>query len=104
MIGTVVGGMNVYRISGSLVRAGPGELLRQSGRGARRHSEDEGYSYRMIYPKPSLLQSIVEQSTAGSAAPHFRVPVTPDPVLARRFLAAHEGCSMVLNPLASTKR
>ncbi len=101
VIGTVVGGMNVYRISGSLVRAGPGELcFVNPGEVHDAIPEDEGYSYRMIYPKPSLLQSIVEQSTGRrSAAPHFRVPVTPDPVLARRFLAAHEGLQHGAEPL-----
>jgi AraC-like DNA-binding protein len=93
VIGTVVGGQNVYRISGTLVRAGAGDLcFVNSGEVHDAIPEDNGYSYRMIYPKPSLLQSIVEGQTGRRAsAPFFRTPVMPDPELAQRYMRAHEG-------------
>ena len=73
VIGAVVGGVNVYRISGALLRAGPGELcFVHPGEVHDAVPEGDGYSYRMIYPKPSLLQNIVEMATGRRA----NVPTT----------------------------
>ncbi len=100
VIGTVVGGMNVYRISGSLVRAGPGELcFVNPGEVHDAIPEDEGYSYRMIYPKPSLLQSIVSSRRAG-ARPRltFVCQSHPIPCWPAASSRRTKGCSMVRTP------
>jgi hypothetical protein len=101
VIGAVVGGVNVYRISGSLVRAGPGELcFVNPGEVHDAVPEGDGYSYRMIYPKPSLLQTIVEMATGRRAvAPQFNGPVIRDELLATRYLRAHRALEMGAEPL-----
>jgi len=101
VIGAVVGGMNVYRISGSMVRAGPGELcFVNPGEVHDAVPEGDGYSYRMIYPKPSLLQTIVEMATGRrAAAPQFNGPVIRDELLAARYLRAHEALESGAEPL-----
>jgi len=103
VIGTVLTGVNVYTISGSLVRAGPGELcFVNPGEVHDAVPEHDGYGYRMIYPKPSLLQSLIEQATGRRAsAPWFRNPVVPDPELARRYVQAHLGLEGPVEPLAA---
>lgn len=92
VIGAVVSGENVYNISGTMVRAGPGELcFVNPGEVHDATPEGNGYSYRMIYPKASLLQSIIEMATGRrAAAPQFNGPVIKDELLAARFLRAHE--------------
>ena len=101
VIGAVVGGVNVYRISGSMVRAGPGELcFVNPGEVHDAAPEGDGYSYRMIYPKPSLLQNIVEMATGRrAAAPQFNGPVIRDKLLAARYLRAHEALESGAEPL-----
>ena len=101
VIGAVVGGVNVYRISGSLLRAGPGELcFVHPGEVHDAVPEGDGYSYRMIYPKPSLLQNIVEMATGRRAnAPQFNGPVIRDELLAARYLRAHEALEAGAEPL-----
>lgn len=92
VIGTVVSGVNVYNLSGSIVRAGPEQLcFVNPGEVHDAVPRGDGYSYRMIYPKASLLKMIVEQATGRrAAAPYFRSPVIGDPVLAARYLRAHQ--------------
>ncbi len=101
VIGAVVGGMNVYRISGAMVRAGPGELcFVNPGEVHDAVPEGDGYSYRMIYPKPSLLQTIVEIATGRrAAAPQFNGPVIRDELLSARYLRAHEALESGAEPL-----
>ena len=75
VIGAVVGGMNVYRISGSMVRAGPGELcFVNPGEVHDAVPEGDGYSYRMIYPKPSLFRPSWKWQLAGARGPAIQWP------------------------------
>ena len=54
----------------------------------------------MIYPKPSLLQNIVEMATGRRAnAPQFNGPVIRDEQLAARYLRAHEALEAGAEPL-----
>ena len=91
VIGTVVSGKNVYNISGVKVSAVPGELcFVNPGEVHDAVPEDGGYCYRMIYPRVSLIKSIIEQATGKPAGtPQFNGPVIKDEVLAARFLRAH---------------
>lgn len=101
VIGAMVAGVNVYSISGSPVRAGPGQLCFVNlGEVHDATPEGNGYSYRMIYPKASLLQTIVEMATGRrAAAPQFNGPVIQDEMLAARFLRAHEALETGAEPL-----
>jgi AraC-like DNA-binding protein len=102
VIGTVVAGLNVYNQSGSLVRAGPGQLcFINPGEVHDANPQNGGFSYRMIYPKASLLQDIVEVATGKrAAAPHFNGPVIDDAELAHRFIRAHEALQNEGEPMA----
>ena len=100
VIGTVEAGVNVYNISGVKVRAVPGQLCFVNPGEVHDAAPEVGYRYRMIYPKASLLQTIVEMATGRrAAAPQFNGPVIQDEVLAGRFLRAHEALETGAEPL-----
>jgi AraC-like DNA-binding protein len=103
VIGTVLSGKNVYNISGTKVTAMPGELcFVNPGEVHDAAPEDGGYSYRMIYPRVSLLKAIIEQATGKpSGTPQFNGPVIRDEVLARRYLRAHAALETGVEPLGA---
>ena len=91
VIGTVLSGKNVYNISGTKVVAVPGQLcFVNPGEVHDAVPQDGGYTYRMIYPRVSLIKAIIEQATGKpSGTPQFNGPVIQDERLAQRFLRAH---------------
>ena len=91
VIGTVLSGKNVYNISGTKVTALSGQLcFVNPGEVHDAVPQDGGYTYRMIYPRVSLIKAIIEQATGKpSGTPQFNGPVIQDERLAQRFLRAH---------------
>ena len=102
VVGAIVSGLHVYNIEGSLVRAGVGDLcFINPGEVHDTVLQKGGYSYRVIYPRTSLLQTIIEMATGRQAcAPQFNGPVIRDEALATRFLRAHEALESGAEPLA----
>ena len=102
VIGTVEAGVNVYNISGVKVRAVPGQLCFVNPGEVHDAAPEVGYRYRMIYPRVSLMKSIIEQATVKPAGtPQFNGPVIQDEVLAARFLRAHEALEAGVEGLAA---
>ncbi|MDP1702165.1 MAG: AraC family transcriptional regulator [Aestuariivirga sp.] len=103
VVGAVVSGLHVYNIEGSLVRAGVGDLcFINPGEVHDTVLQKGGYSYRVIYPRASLLQTVIEMATGRQAcAPQFNGPVIRDQSLATRFLQAHEALENGAEPLAA---
>ncbi len=91
VIGTVLSGKNVYNISGTKVTALPGQLcFVNPGEVHDAVPQDGGYTYRMIYPRVSLIKAIIEQATGKPAGtPQFHGRVVQDAELAARYLRAH---------------
>ena len=102
VIGTVEAGVNVYNISGVKVRAVPGQLCFVNPGEVHDAVPEVGYRYRMIYPRVSLMKSIIEQATGKPAGtPQFNGPVIQDEVLAARFLRAHGALEAGVEGLAA---
>ncbi len=91
-IGTVLSGQHVYNHIGIRLRSSRGHFCfinPDEVHDGMPH--DGGYSYRMIYPKASLLIRLMEEASGKRAAqPYFREPAVHDPELAVRFIQAHE--------------
>ena len=61
-----------------------------------------GYSYRMMYPRESLLKKIASEAMGRPVdAPRFAPPVVTDPMLAREFVAVHSMMEEGAEPLAA---
>jgi AraC-like DNA-binding protein/mannose-6-phosphate isomerase-like protein (cupin superfamily) len=103
VIGTVLSGRNVYNISGTKVTAGPGQLcFVNPGEVHDAVPQDGGYTYRMIYPRVSLIKAIIEQATGKPAGtPQFNGPVIQDERLAQRFLRAHSALETGVDALGA---
>ncbi|WP_128381482.1 helix-turn-helix domain-containing protein [Streptomyces cavernae] len=78
--------------AGSIVVIDPGEA--HTGRPA----EPNGYAYRALYPKASLLS----EGTLG--LPHFREPLIDDPELAGALRRTHAELSGLHDPLEAESR
>ncbi len=91
-IGTVLSGQHVYSHLGVRLRSSRGHFCFINPDEVHDGMPHEGgYSYRMIYPKASLLIRLMEEASGKRAVPpYFREPVVSDPALALRFIAAHE--------------
>ncbi|WP_158501552.1 AraC family transcriptional regulator [Vitiosangium sp. GDMCC 1.1324] len=77
-------GQMQHAAAGSVVVVNPGDVhTGQSG-------EEEGFSYRMLYPDAKLLADVAtELSGRIQGVPDFRSPVIEDPEIATRIRALH---------------
>lgn len=91
VIGATVAGRHRYWHQGSLVTLGPGQCaFINPGEVHDGAPDEQGYSYRMMYPQPELLQSVLFDATgAEQAAPRFVAPTVHDTELATEFIAVH---------------
>ena len=101
VIGTITNGVHRYNHMGNLVRSGRGNMcFINPGEVHDGAPYDGGYSYRMLYPQPSLLAGIMSE-TAGRkiGAPKFAVPSVRDEELAEQFIAVHAALEEGRDPL-----
>ncbi len=91
-IGTVLSGQHVYSHLGIRLRSSRGHFCFINPDEVHDGMPHEGgYTYRMVYPKVSLLIRLMEETTGKRAvAPHFGEPVVHDPELTAHFIHAHE--------------
>jgi AraC-like DNA-binding protein len=92
VIGAIVSGIHRYSHCGSLIRSGPGHLCFINPGEVHDGAPDrDGYSYRMIYPQPSLLEAILRETTGRTEGPpRFHAPSVKDEELAQGFIALHK--------------
>ncbi|MBJ6764631.1 AraC family transcriptional regulator [Myxococcaceae bacterium JPH2] len=73
-----------YAPTGSIVLVNPGEI--HTGQGA----EEDGWSYRMLYPEPRLLEDAARALTGTArGVPFFESPVVDDPEVAALIRGLH---------------
>ena len=91
VIGVTLRGIHSYMHKGVRVRCKAGTICFINPDEVHDGSPDsDGYSYRMTYPSPDFLASILRQETGRSVGtPFFRAPGVHDPALAEIFCAAH---------------
>ena len=103
-IGVCVGGSEVIGYRGGHIRPGPGSIVvlapGEMHTGGPRNATD-GYAYRALYPKTSLL---TDGTTLGGSLPHFREPLVDDPELAAALRRAHTELSACPDPLEAESR
>jgi len=102
-IGTVLSGQHVYSRLGIRLRSSRGHFCFINPDEVHDGMPHEGgYSYRMVYPKISLLIRLMEDASGKRAMqPYFREPVVHDPELAARFIQAHEQLELGSEALAA---
>lgn len=91
VIGATVAGRHRYLHRGSLVTLAAGQCAFINPGEVHDGAPDEtGYSYRMMYPQPELLQSILYDATGREQAPpRFSAPTVADAELAAELIAVH---------------
>jgi AraC-like DNA-binding protein len=107
VIGVVVDGAARFACRGNTYVSPRGTIMliepeeaHTGGAGAER-----GWTYRMLYPTPSLLQRGAEHMGAdGSRTPTFRQRVIEDPVVARALCDAHLAIEQQQDPLEKESR
>lgn len=101
VIGVVEDGVHSYMHSGKRIVSGPGDIcFINPGEVHDGTPLDGGYSYRMIYPFPSLLAKVASE-VAGRpvGAPRFALSGVNDPELASRFIMLHRSMERGHDPL-----
>jgi len=99
VIAVVTGGVETVNCRGTLHYSGPGDILfvnpeevHDGQRGA-----DEGWQYRVFYPRIAQMQALAEGGGVRRSAPYFADTVVRDPELAGRLaqfhVATESGCS-----------
>jgi AraC-like DNA-binding protein len=103
VIGVIESGIHEYLLKGVAIRSRPGDFCFinpdevHDGRPV-----DGGYSYRMIYPRESLLRKIASEAMGRPvASPRFAPPVVTDPLLAQEFVGVHRMMEDGAEPLAT---
>lgn len=91
VIAVVNGGVETVNCRGTLHYSGPGDILfvnpeevHDGQRGA-----DEGWQYRVFYPRIAQMLALADGEDAGRCAPFFTDTVVRDPALARRLAQFH---------------
>lgn len=70
--------------AGSIAAINPGEV--HTGYA---ENPEEGWTYRMLYPTPELLQHLTSEMTGRETLPFFPSPVIFDPLLANQIYQMH---------------
>lgn len=91
VIAIVTGGVETVNCRGSLHYSGPGDILlvnpeeiHDGQRGA-----DEGWQYRVFYPRVADMQALVDEGEGRRSAPFYPDTVVHDPALARQLARFH---------------
>lgn len=91
VIAVVTGGVETVNCRGSLHYSGPGDILfvnpQEIHDGQR--GTDEGWQYRVFYPRVADLRALVGDDGNGKSRPFFADTVVRDPMLARRLAQFH---------------
>lgn len=91
VVGVTLRGVHSYLHKGVRVRCEAGNICFINPDEVHDGSpDDNGYSYRMTYPSPDFLVSLLREETGRSVGtPFFKLPGVHDPALADSFCAAH---------------
>jgi len=91
VVGVTLDGVHSYMHKGVRVRCEAGNICFINPDEVHDGAPDNyGYSYRMTYPSPEFLTSLLREATGRQVgAPKFRLPGVRDPELARVFCEAH---------------
>jgi AraC-like DNA-binding protein len=86
------GGTYLLR-AGHVVLIAPGEVHTGEQVGA------EGWSSRVLYPSPEVIEGARNLETPSSHPLRFRVPIVDDALLARRIVSLHDALTAAHTPL-----
>lgn len=91
VVGVTLDGIHSYMHKGVRVRCEAGNICFINPDEVHDGAPDSyGYSYRMTYPSPEFLTSLLQEATGRAVgAPKFRMPGVHDPELAGIFCDAH---------------
>lgn len=106
VVGVTLDGIHSYMHKGVRVRCEAGNICFINPDEVHDGAPDSyGYSYRMTYPSPDFLISLLREATGRSVgAPKFSLPGIRDPELAEIFCDAHRALESNTEPLFADEK